>query len=273
MLNCLIFSKDRPLQLEVLLRSIQDNFKELDNIQILYKYTTNDFKVGYDLVKAIHKDSKFNFIEEFAFVDQTKQIITLFNQPYSIILVDDEVVINDYDISSHLYNLDNDTNQCISLRLHPDISHTYTTNVPCAPILLKPHLAALYSWQWRNYNPLNEFGYPSCINSHLYKSEFLKMIVNNIPFRSVNNLEEVMHSQRAYFKPYMMCFDKAKTISIANNKVQTEIPTNTCSNKIEYTAENLNKKFLDGYKICTKNIYGIKSNQATTELEYRWEKI
>ena len=163
--------------------------------------------------------------------------------------------------------------QGISIRLHPDITHTYTTNVSCAPTLFKTHLEQVYSWQWRNYKPLDEFGYVGNINSMIYPTNYLKWCINTLPFRSVNNLEECMFNARTYYKPYLMCFEKAKSISIANNITQTEILTNKRSDKIENSLENLNKKFLDGYKISTENLYGIKCNQATTELDYQWVKI
>ena len=271
-LSTLIFSRNRAAQLNLLLDSIEDNFKDITSATILYKATSDEFKKGYDIVKSYHSQIKFRFIEERDFVSDVKQIVNIFNTPYTLINVDDEIYINKIDINNYLKYLEEPTNHTISLRLSPKVNHTYTTNTPYNISMQKYNTSDLFYWRWQNFNLLMEVGYPSCLNSHIYPTNFFKQIINNLPFRSVNNLEEVIHTQRNYFKPFMLCFDKAITVSVANNKVQTEIPTNKCSDKIYNTSESINSKFLDGYKISTENFYGMESNQATIEKDFIWIK-
>lgn len=274
MINCLVFSKDRPAQLELLLRSIEENFKDLDNVHILYKHTSNDFKLGYDKVMSLHPNKMFQFIEESEFVSSVCTIVRKFNHPYVLVLVDDEVVIRDYSIISSLSFPFNADYHGISLRLHPKITHTYTTNTPTSTSFVnhesKPDLLC---WEWRDKSFLCEFGYIGNINSCVYNTTYFKNCLSFLDYKNVNSLEEAMFHASANYGRYLSCFSTAKTISIANNKTQTEIPTNKCSSKEENTLENLNKKFLDGYRISTSNIYNYESNMATIELDYIWEKI
>ena len=62
MINTIIFSFDRACQLHLLLESIEKNAKNTFNINILYKFSNDEFKKGYELLKS--KFININFIEE-----------------------------------------------------------------------------------------------------------------------------------------------------------------------------------------------------------------
>ena len=66
MLNIIVFSKNRSCQLELFLRSMKLYFKEFNEhkINILYTYSNDKFKEGYDKVISIHNDKNINYIKE-----------------------------------------------------------------------------------------------------------------------------------------------------------------------------------------------------------------
>jgi len=265
MIDCLIFSKDRACQLELLLHSIGDNFKELGIVSIIYKASNNKYSGAYDIL--ISEYPKHNWILENNLVCDMKSVVNSFTTPSSLILVDDEIVINDFDIN-YLDDVSDDVH-CISLRLNPNITYSHTSNVDSP----RPNNficgADLNSWDWSEADNCSDWGYPSCINSHLYRTEFLKYWVNNMSYHSVNNFEAIWNTHRHNFRPIMCCFNESKTISIANNLTQTEY-NNRHNNNEEYSLENLNNKFLEGHRIDTKNMYGIVNTMVTMEREYIW---
>ena len=63
-INIIGFSKDRPAQLELFIRSMKFYFREFYEykINILYTYSDDRFKEGYDKLFKIHADSNINYI-------------------------------------------------------------------------------------------------------------------------------------------------------------------------------------------------------------------
>jgi hypothetical protein len=213
-----------------------------------------------------------NWFEEKDFVKDYRTILETFPKYHSaLILVDDEVVVDDINVQDKLVHFTNLDLHCISLRMHPDINYCYTADLP------SPNMECTYSinntlffWDWRKWDSRIDLGYPSCINSHIYQCDWLQYFSKVLKYKNVNELEGYLNLQRDLFKPYMMCFKNPKTINIAANLVQTG--TNRYSGLDEFTTENLNTKFLSGYRISTSNLYGLKMNTPTFEYHYVWEK-
>ena len=90
MINVVIFSKDRPAQLELLLRSMKRFFVEWNKVHtsILYRHTTEDYRVGYEKTKRLHPE--FNYVVELPgkFKEQTVSLVNPDNQA-TMFLVDD----------------------------------------------------------------------------------------------------------------------------------------------------------------------------------------
>jgi hypothetical protein len=269
MINCLIFSKNRAMQLELLLRSIETNFKEIDKATILFTGDSSSFLEGYNKVKSIY--SKYTWIKEHNLEVDIKSILSDFDMLYSLIFVDDEIVVRNQKIEEGMKILKNRPDiHCLSLRMGKNINYTYTTNVASSP----PTFETIQSgginfnvWNWKTSIPSSDWEYPSCINSHIYRTEFLKTNISNISFSNVNKLEETLHTKRNEFPLNMMCFDESKTISVANNLVQNT-HKNRNLNDPTFSPKNLNKKFLEKYIIKAEDFYNLDTNTATFEKPY-----
>lgn len=269
MIKTIIFSKNRAAQLDLLLRSIKDNFSMIYDISILYKSTSQCFTEGYDKVKSKFPD--LDWVEETDFVHDYKTILNDIISPYTLILVDDEVVVDDCMVDNALSEMVNKNLHCISLRMHPNVNYCYTANLP-SPEMQPSYVINDwgYVWNWKHYDERIDLGYPSCINSHIYPTHFIQHFSKVLRYENVNQLEGQLNTQRDSFKPYMLCFKNPKTVNIANNLVQSG--TNRYSNLQENTVEYLNNKYLSGYQISTNNLYGMRMNTPTFEYNYIWEK-
>jgi len=279
MLNCLIFSKDRACQLDLLLRSIYDNFTELKNIGILYKYSDNYFKIGYD--KIISKYPNLNWINENNFVNDFRNYVNNIKEQYSLILVDDEVIIRNFPISGFLDFLKFDKLHCISLRMHPTLNYSYPSKTHSDPPRYFETYHSInsnqqaYSWNWKQYLidskiEYSDWSYPSCINTHIYTTILLKNILKRISFNNPNTLESGMHQLKWNFNEKILFFEKAKTLSIPNNLTQT-VFKNVCGNKEDYSLKSLNEKFINNFVISTKNLYNLDVNSCHFEVDYLFE--
>lgn len=279
MIDALIFSKDRACQLDLLLRTIKKNFSELrsGNIYILWKATNEDYEKAYEILQSKH--SGYNWIKEQNFTQDVKTIVNKFTQPYSLAFVDDEVIVDNFSILESLksFSVSKDLHT-ISLRMWPGIDYTYTSNVHQGPIDKWVYKGKeVFIWNWRDYDTQSqtglpcESGYPSCINSHIYPTEMFKeYVVNKLNFHNANALEGTLNNHRHEFKPLMMCFKSPKTVSIANNLTQTG--TNRYNQSGQFTCEELNNKFLDGYIIDESPFLGLKKNTPTFEYPYTFKK-
>lgn len=270
MIDLLIFSKDRAPQLDLLLRSIDLNFKDINfkNISILYTFSNSFYEQGY--LKLKRRFPNINWILEFDFKKDTIDIINGFKNEFSLILVDDEVVVNDFSIKSALKILREDDHlHCISLRMHPNIDYTYTANVPNKFSEFQ-YVDNLCIWNWRDCNSISDSGYPSCINSHIYRTEDLKYWLSFLKFYNANSLEGQLNNQRSIFNEYIACFYTPKTVCIANNLVQSG--TNRHSNDEKNTVEFLNGKYLHNNIIDLEPFIEIEKNTPTFEHKYKWIK-
>lgn len=271
MIDCLIFTKDRACQLELLLRSISDNFKELTNIKILYKASKPEFDASYQIL--LNKYPEHTWVRETNLVKDIRQIIFGFEQEFSMTLVDDEIIVRNNEITPILNMLRKWPNEvhCASLRLGKLIDYTYTSDVKSPPpaFLKVESEEGILAWDWEQCNPISDWGYPSCINSHIYRTDFFKDIVMRLNFNNVNSLEGTLNQKRAEFKKLMVAFEHPKTFNVANNLVQTG--TNRYNSNPEYSTSSLNDKFLSGYRISESDFYDIKINCATTERDYTWK--
>ena len=59
MLTSIVFSKDRPLQLDLCLKSIKQNLFDDNNIVVLYKTSTDLYESHYAKIKEEHDDVEF----------------------------------------------------------------------------------------------------------------------------------------------------------------------------------------------------------------------
>lgn len=269
MIDCLIFSKDRACQLDLLLRSIHDNFAELSCIYILYTASNYDFNTGYELL--IKKFPKLNWVRETDLVADIKNIITSFKEEFSLTLVDDEVVIRNQPIQPMLDIMHSDNSiHCASLRVGRNINFTYSSDIASPPPDFEIFPNGILKWDWRECRG-DDWNFIACINSQIYRTKILQELIVDNDFTSVNNIENAILRKTKSFPDGMICFDWPKTINIANNLVQCDYYSKNRGTH-EYAPLTLNAKFLSGYEIETGNIYGYITNSAIVEIDYSWSE-
>ncbi len=265
-IDMLVWTKDRACQLDLLLRSIKDNFVNYGNIYVRYDYSSSEFKKGYE--KVIKKDYNLpiTYIETTGVFDKdTKDIINKFTTEHMVVLCDDDVFIIPVDVRELLFYY-NEEVCAVSLRMSKDITYCYGTQkesplpefLPCEGNFLK--------WKWADSDPSTDWGYPGAVNIHIYKTKWYKNMIKDLTFDNPNILESLFNKNREAFAPYILSLKRTRVLNIPVNQVQTVCPTNPFGKKYAYTRKELNDKFLDGYIIDTKNIYDYKNKGVNEEL-------
>lgn len=271
-MNIIIFSLNRAPQLELLLRSMSIHFKEFNDIEIniLYKYTNEYFKKGYDLI--INKYDNTNFILE---TDFKTDLINLFensNKQYIMFLMDDNVFKEDFSLEDNEVNFFKNNIYghdiiALSLRLHPNLTYCYPAKIN----MRKPNIIQsqkqffnknIISWR----NETGDYNYTMSLDGNLYRTEQIEHLIHKLNYNNPNSLESNLASN-ALNIPYLLFYDKSKIINIPINKVQNY------NNNIhgDITAEYLNDLFLKGKRISLDGITGIDNISCHQEIDIKYE--
>lgn len=242
MLNVTIFSKNRPLQLEALLRTYKTYFKEAHQIKAFVIYTGDNpsFLEGYDQCIKIHPE--FNWIHEpeVGFKQATIQSLDPEND-YSMFLVDDILFKDHWSLMDGWFFKGSNV-IAHSLRLYPGIVYCYPTNEAVTP----PSTGL--RWDWRGMK--GDWGYPMSLDGHIFYTPLMMQICTQLEYHNPNSLEGQMANlvgsgQLNQFSQ-MTCYPESKILNIPANRVQ-----DTCLNRHGNirSAEELNKMFLEGKRI------------------------
>lgn len=245
MIKILIFSKDRPMQLQALLDSMHFYTNVIDyEIAIIYKgsteydsikkrYSHNNLWIEEDINGGFHKCLRF-------------YISTLKDDDIVLFSVDDFVYFRPFNIEMLYYLGCDPGNIGISLRLGSNIENfnTLQNTRPQGPF-------AHIKWQ----GAPSHFGYPFDLSHSAYRVDFIKDIIDSAkdPFRLPNDFEAHGYN-RCYSawtdkKPYYLMSNGPSFGACADcNRVQ-DVYQNRVQGTVETSAQSLLKKYNDGYVI------------------------
>jgi hypothetical protein len=249
LLNGIIFSKDRAMQLDLLLESILLNFDVEDyQINILYKASNDEFQRGYDLL--INKYPQFNFKIEESFKND---VLSLFNDcKYTVFFTDDDIIYKSFKLNNdELHNIFMITEaNCFSLRLGLNTNHCYTQqrlnklnnynthNFYYDVNLIEPVIS------WKVADGTNDYAYPMSVDGHIFKTEYIKNLCEVLEYSNPNLFEAMLSN---FTRPEMIIssYEHSKLVNSPINKVQ-DIFQNLSGMKYRYSVEDLNEMYLDG---------------------------
>lgn len=247
MLNLIIFSKDRACQLELLIRSMKKFFKEFNHtpINILYTYSNNDYKKGYDKLFGLHSGNNILYIKESNFRLQTINLINISN-PFTIFFVDDNIFKENFSLIDEQFRIfaDDLNILTLSLRLHPRLSYCYPTN----SIMTKPKFNSKLIYNWTTER--GDYGYPMSLDGHFFRTIEIKNLSNSIMFNNPNSYEFNL-SRIPLNGNKIICYDKSIIVNNPINKVQTNNNNRFGNITSKYLNDNfLNNKIINIDKYC-----------------------
>lgn len=260
---------NRLLQLEAFLRSMKKEVVDWEKYEtyILYKYTSEDFQFGYDVVRNWHNE--FKYVRETNLTDDLKLICELNKDTEFIgIFCDDNIWKDSFNVNCTEFDIFKKDNQicCLSLRMHPKISKCQTMgNVDTPPPKFndKP-----YIWDWTDLNLKGDWKYPMSVDGHVFRTSLINDYLNKFIFSNVSMFESKMAGNSPINQSKMMCFEESKILNIPLNRVTTT--TNNINMGVE--PEFLNDKFLDGNIINTDYYYKFQNVSPHQEVKLKWKK-
>jgi hypothetical protein len=255
--SVLIFSKDRAMQLHALLESIQLYASDVyTNISILYKYSNDEFKRGYELLQS--RFPHYNFILETNFLENVKNYLTRVNTPLISFLVDDIILFKSISTTNVIdfFNLPDTLSYIPGVGANTKMSLT-------ADIIFEPPNFDTFNdillWNWKLIDNIGEFSCPFMLTGNIYKTsaffEYFNLI--KIRFYNPNSFEELLQCivQKQYKSnlPNICGCDKFSTlVHSANNRVQNTHP-NLHGLVFAFEPQALNTRYLNGDVVNIQN--------------------
>ena len=269
-MNTIIFSKDRAMQLDLLLRSMKDHF-DYGSTTVLYTTSGPEYQKGYDLLKTRFD---INLVKESNFKKDLINIVNDYTSPL-VVLVDDVVFIREVTIKEYQRMVNGIMFGKVktgSLMLGMNIDYSYTHERKINNPLKGDY--DYYTWDWTQEDRHTNFGYPHGIGGNMWESEYFFKRIKYKRFDNPNELESKLswpYRKRRLGSPLMSCFKETKLLGLQVNMVQDSVKGNRSGSK--YSPRYLNDSYLDGWVISTENIYNIESNAICKEVDFSFKKF
>ena len=268
----MIFSRNRAMELNSLLTSIKDHFNVFNNITILFKYSNDDFKAGYDKIIGKHKGLNINWILEENFTQDTKDIVNSFTNDLCVTFVDDEWFIRSPDIKNIYWSLrdsDNSINYSgFSLRLGDNFPYTWNADMKHS-IPDFERYDDIILWDWTLLKESNDYGYPYNLNSMIRRTRDFKEVINKCSFTYPNDLEVAIIKNLDRDKSLLCANKEPSTFLNCLNVAQTHFISRNI-NQEAFTLEALNRKWLDGYELNFRDFYNKTQQCPTMAIEMKF---
>ena len=157
---------------------------------------------------------------------------------------------------------------CLSLRLGKNIKWQYqTANSTVQPAFKEE--GKFLTWN-RNTVPYPlYFNYPLSVDGHIFKSSFIISLIKQTQFTQPNTFEGNLQKLVRRCPPMMACPKESLFINNVVNRVQDLYP-NKVGEKIGYSPEELNEKYLKGWEIDFESMDFSKTIGAHQEYEIIW---
>jgi len=263
----LIFSKDRPLQLDLTLNTYKrfSIDKEYGEPIVLYTTSNNEFEKAYDNLKEEHPEVKF--LRETIFKENV--INTLSDSKYLMFVVDDCIFTDSFSLKDIIRELESNKKYLgFSLRLGKNTTYCYPLDIQNTIPYFSTLENSMISFDWSKHGQ-GDFYYPLEVSSSIYRVGDIKSIIKLFYFSNPNFLEHGLASSISLMldKPFLLCYEKSRAFCNPVNLVQTVSSTAKRATRFSYSPKELLEKYKAGLRINSKNFEGFTPKGCHDECE------
>ncbi|MDO9314994.1 MAG: hypothetical protein Q7T97_10660 [Burkholderiaceae bacterium] len=220
----LVFSKDRPLQMDLLLRTLSVNVSQTPNVHIIYRASDNNYRTEYSRVFA--ENSALNIVphEEREFREDLLRICRASDCGSVMFLVDDIAFIRPVDLNE-IATLSRQ-GHIVSIRLGLNITRAQTENGAARrkpPLTPVDGMASRFlTWAWHKAEP-GHWAMPTALDGNVLPLPELIPVLESTSFKAPNSLEAAIGQYRFLFKYAAgVCYDLPRIVNFPLNSVKAE---------------------------------------------------
>lgn len=270
-LVCVVFSKDRAMQLHAFLTSFREKITPSIAAHVLYSASGQDHQQSYDQLQELHRDLPVTFHKQTnskSFRDDLISLLATFPEDKIIFFVDDIVVVENVDLNDLLGF---DTDKFVpSLRMGLNIKENYTTNTgqPLPDIQTRTEADPdKIVWHW--HQGTLDWSYPLSVDGHIFSRREILSMLRLLQFSAPNTMEDALQSFNPIFtNRFGVACSKSKIINIPCNKVQDE--NKNFHGNIHQ--DLLLEKWQGGFAIDLEPIYGYINKSPHEEIDIHFIK-
>lgn len=257
-ISFIIFSKDRALQLDGLLRSMLHHVTGAYSIHVLYCASNAAHAHAYgELTDGIQHSDRIQWTKEADFRKDLVHTLQGTQTASVCFLVDDIVFIRPMNLDA--LNRDAIHGGIVSLRLGSNITFCYTKQKAMQLPTLNPSKKQddllKFSWEDGSY----DWAYPLSVDGHIFPTSEISVAAKLLDYRAPNTFERALQILTPlYQKRPGYCFEYPRMFNIPLNRVQNE-NENISS---EISPEYLLAKWQEGLTLNFKTL----SDTATTSV-------
>jgi len=279
----IIFSKNRPLQLDLLLNSFYLHCMQSYSTDIHIIYTYDDqYKNSYnqliqeqeekerDNIKFIYEKDyptfKSTFVEKIKDYEYVMFLVddNIFTHPFDLLQISDLLKLN-HDVLGFSLRLGKNTNICYPLNTQQEIpkSIEYDSNINYFSTLNDLQIFAFY---W--IKAQLDFNYALEVSSSVYRVKDLINWFRDLVFNNPNELEAVLYDYSYYFygKPKLLSYCTSAAFCAPMNKVQNVALNNRSNNMNMFSQESMLTMYKNGFRINPIEFDGVISNGCHQEV-------
>jgi len=252
----MIFSYNRPLQLELLVSSIRKNITDFNKIIVTFNYSDDRFLKGYENFKEKGLVDEWHCDKDIAYTPEFKNyLVELMGDEYdyTCLFSDDAIVYGKVSMDNVIAQM---TDDVISFSLRSGLNAKYSF-YGGKTIIENPwgeyeDLGDFIKWNWTEYNPKRCNGYPIGFGDGcVFKTKIIKDLLGRVEGQSPNELERHLNqieNREVITQKKLVAYKHSKLVSNPVNNVQTFSPLFS-GERFSYPVEKLNDKYLEGYVV------------------------
>ncbi len=270
----LIFSKNRAMQLDCVLKSFFLHCIDSKNIDLKVLYTTSDqvHEAQYKQISGSYRNVEF--VKESEFKKDLLMLVA--SCDYILFLVDDNIFVCDFFLNDAVKSLAIHSDAIgFSLRLGKNITGSFYPSRKKWTIPEFERVASkVLKFDWTNADANRGFGYPLEVSSSIYRSADVYSVLESENFTNPNTLELILDQHKTDDKELynkLLCYEQSVTFCNPVNLVQSAWK-NYAGNSREYSADNLARKYELGYRIDAEAYSGFPNSAYHQEVEIVFKK-
>lgn len=242
-LACVIFSKDRALQLYTLLHTYFARVKNPVPVYVIYSVSNEAHAQSYREVEAAFSGHVVgvNFVpDEDSFRDSLLAVLRQIHVTSIFFLVDDIIFIRPVDLS--IATAIDPQRWILSLRHSPNLRRSYTANVSQQPPNFFPTEISsdLLAFNW--FEQGHEWSDPWSVDGQILSTAEVRVLTRISQFKAPNSYEVALKTFNDIAKGRGgICFKESKILNLPINRVQSEINNFSGSVSTAFLLDQWNK--------------------------------
>lgn len=265
LVSMLVFSKDRALQLEAMLRTFYQccTDAEMAEVNVIYAASTEAHALQY--AALADADPRPHFRPERNFREDTIRFAR--RAPYLLLAVDDAVFVRRFYLQDGVR----------ALAAHPELigfsyrlGRNITAHYPTRTAQEAPNFAPLgddmlqVNWTCS----VKDFAYPLEVSSSLYRTSDITHMLEQQPYDHPNTLEVMLNGCKHAFsalRPFLAFYETSTAFCIPLNVVQNRFD-NRHAAQHDWSAEALAAKFAEGKRLFPNGLQGLVPDSCHQEV-------